>query len=94
MNRNERNRIAAEIRALLDARAPGKTICPSEIARRLDPTQASTAGWQAWMPSVRAVAGELSRAGEVIVTQRGRSVDARTARGPVRIGKPCDGDDG
>jgi uncharacterized protein DUF3253 len=68
------------IDALLDARAPGATICPSEAARAVDPE-----GWRDLMPQARAVAGRLAARGEVEVTQRGAVVDVATARGPVRI---------
>ena len=71
------------IDALLDARAPGATICPSEAARAVDP-----AGWRELMPAARAAAGRLAVAGEVEVTQRGEVVDIATARGPVRIRRP------
>ena len=68
------------IGALLDARTPGATICPSEAARAVDPE-----GWRDLVPQVRAVAGRLAARGEVEVTQRGEVVDVTTARGPVRI---------
>ncbi len=68
------------IDALLDARAPGATICPSEAARAVDP-----AGWRELMPEARAAAGRLAARGSVEVTQRGAVVDVATARGPVRI---------
>ena len=68
------------IGTLLDARAPGATICPSEAARAVDPE-----GWRDLMPQARAAAGRLAGRGEVEVTQRGEVVDVGTARGPVRI---------
>jgi hypothetical protein len=68
------------IDALLDARAPGVTICPSEAARAVDPD-----GWRALMPEARAAAGRLAARGAVEVTQRGAVVDVAAARGPVRI---------
>ncbi|SFQ02045.1 Protein of unknown function [Geodermatophilus dictyosporus] len=68
------------IAALLDVRAPGATICPSEAARAVDPE-----GWRALMPEARAAAGRLAAAGAVEVTQRGAVVDVATARGPVRV---------
>jgi hypothetical protein len=58
----------------------GKTVCPSEVARALDPE-----GFRALMPEVREVAARLASRGLVVVTQRGAEVDARTARGPIRI---------
>ncbi|NEM06784.1 DUF3253 domain-containing protein [Geodermatophilus normandii] len=68
------------IDALLDARASGATICPSEAARAVDPE-----GWRDLMPQARAAAGRLAERGEVEVTQRGAVVDLATARGPVRV---------
>ena len=71
--------------AILDAihaRGPGKTICPSEVARALAPD------WRALMPEVRKVAQDLAGQGRVTVTQKGQTVDALTARGPIRLGLP------
>jgi hypothetical protein len=67
--------------ALLAARDEGKTICPSEVARALDPK-----AFGKLMPSVRAVAAALSARGVIVVMQRGRPVDVTRARGPVRLG--------
>ena len=68
------------IGALLDARRPGATICPSEAARAVAPE-----GWRELMPEARAAAGRLAARGAVEVTQGGAVVDVATARGPVRI---------
>jgi Protein of unknown function (DUF3253) len=65
---------------LLDARAEGATICPSEAARRVDPD-----GWRDLMDPARAAAARLVEAGEVDVVQHGEVVDPATARGPIRI---------
>jgi hypothetical protein len=78
-------RIEATIFALLDARAPTATICPSDAARALG---ADEAAWRALMPEVRQVAAELVRAGRLRVTQQGDDVDALSAHGPVRLGRP------
>lgn len=69
-----------EILDLLDQRAPGATICPSEVARL-------RAGddWRAQMQPVRDAAARLVAAGDVDVTQAGEVVDLATARGPIRI---------
>ncbi|PWD49785.1 DUF3253 domain-containing protein [Serinibacter arcticus] len=78
---DRRRRIAATIRTLAAARAPGTT-CPSDAAR--------VVGGEAWrplMPTVRAVAEELAAAGEIVVTQGGEPVRAPW-RGPVRLGRP------
>ena len=68
---------------LLDARGAGKTICPSEAARRVDPQD-----WRPLMEPARRAAGRLVEAGEVEMTQRGQVVDPATVRGPVRLRRP------
>jgi hypothetical protein len=81
-----RDRIAGEILARTAARGADRTFCPSEVARAL------ADDWRPLMPDVRAVAAELADQGRVVVTQKGRPVDPRTARGPVRLGRPAGGD--
>lgn len=66
---------------LLAERGDGKTICPSEAARRLD-----AAGWRGRLLDVRAAISRLHEQGRVVVTQRGRPVDLATARGAIRVG--------
>lgn len=80
------NRIASTLRALLAARAPDATLCPSEVARALEPDSDT---WRALMPRVRAVAFDLARRGEAVITQRGRVVDPDSLPpGPLRIAHP------
>ncbi len=78
----ERFRIAAAILEHTAARGPGRTICPSEVARALADE------WRPLMPAVREVATELAEAGRIVVTQKGRRVDPRAVRGPVRLTRP------
>ena len=66
--------------ALLDERAPGKTICPSEVAR-----VAGGSDWRELMDAVRDAAWRLQAAGAVSVLQGGRPVSRARARGPIRI---------
>ncbi|MGA1051142.1 MAG: DUF3253 domain-containing protein [Ilumatobacteraceae bacterium] len=68
-----------EILELLDQRAAGATICPSEAARALG------GEWQDRMEATRAAARRLVAAGRVEITQGGRVVDPSTAKGPIRI---------
>jgi hypothetical protein len=68
------------IRNLLDRRARGATICPSEAARTVDPD-----GWQDLMEAARAAARRLVAAGDVEITQGGQVVDPSTCKGPIRI---------
>ena len=72
-------RLEAEIRGLLEARARGATICPSEAAR------AVADDWKPLMERARSAARRLVVAGEVEVLQGGRVVDPSTAKGPIRV---------
>lgn len=83
MDRDTRHDLDTVILDLLSARRDGATICPSDAARA-----AGGADWRPLMDHVRAAAGRLARNGRVVVTQRGRVVDAHDARGPIRIGLP------
>ena len=78
--------ISTTIDALLDDRGDGRTICPSEVARKL--------GGEAWrdlMQPVRDVAAARSDAGELEVTRGGEKVDPRDPGGPIRLGRPREG---
>lgn len=77
--------IADCILALCRERGADKTICPSEVARRLAP---GDAGWRALMPAVRAAAAVLTKDGRLVVLQRGVAVDPGAAQGPIRLGLP------
>lgn len=74
------------VELLLDRRASGATICPSEAARYV--AAASGDGgdeWRALMEPARAAARRLVANGRVVIVQRGRVVDPSTAKGPIRI---------
>lgn len=77
--RPEDRELERVILALLDERAAGATICPSEAARALGDD------WRDRMEPARSAARRLVAAGEVEITQRGRVVDPSTAKGPIRI---------
>jgi hypothetical protein len=66
--------------AILDLalqRGRGKSLCPSEVAKALEPED-----WRALMPEVRRVAVAMP---EIMTTQNGVEVDPATARGPIRL---------
>ena len=79
----ERSTAEAEraIRELLEQRGPGKTICPSDAARRLGGDES----FHELMPLVREVAGAMVRRGGLEVTQGGKVVDLDAARGAIRL---------
>jgi hypothetical protein len=76
--------IAERIEALLGARQEGSSICPSEVARSFSSQERL---WRALMPQIRRVADALAAQGRVHVTQRGQSVRAQDAKGPIRLHK-------
>lgn len=65
---------------LLNQRARGATICPSEAARQVRPDD-----WKEWMERARMAARRLVARDEVQILQGGRVVDGSTAKGPIRI---------
>lgn len=70
--------------ALVQARGPQKSICPSEVVRALL-DERDGEEWRSQMDGVRAMAHRLGEEGRIIVTQKGERVDIRTAKGPVRL---------
>ena len=70
--------------ALLAQRTEGKSICPSEVARALDPE-----GWRRLMPQVRATAVGLARAGRLEITRHGKPVDPSAFKGVYRLRLPA-----
>ena len=72
--------IDAAVMAVLDGRGEGVSICPSEVARAIDPTR-----WRERLDDVRAAAVRLSLAKRIVVTQAGFAVDPRVAQGAIRL---------
>ena len=58
------------------------SVCPSDVARAL------ADDWRPLMDDVREQAAALADDGRVRVTQGDETVDARTARGPIRLRRP------
>ena len=76
--------IERTILGLLEQRRDGATICPSEAARALGDD------WRPLMQPVRDAAAAMADAGRLEVTQSGRVVDPRSARGPIRLRLPSE----
>jgi hypothetical protein len=70
--------------ALLGARAPGATVCPSEVARALA-AAAGRADWRGEMPRVHAAIDTLVADGRVRLSWKGTALAVRD--GPYRIGR-------
>lgn len=78
--------LESAITALLEGRANGATMCPSEAARLVAREQdVDGDGWRDLMERARAAARRLVAAGEVEIVQRGQVVDPSTAKGAIRI---------
>lgn len=80
--------IERTILAILERRAAGATICPSEVARRV-----GDEGWRDLMDLTRAAARRLAVWGMVEITQGGRVIDEASAKGPIRIRLVRDAED-
>jgi hypothetical protein len=77
--------IAETILRLIASRDPGKTVCPSEVARELGGSQPEN--WSPLMQPVRRVAVRMTKAGEVAILRKGKPVaDPEDFRGIYRLG--------
>ena len=75
--------------ALVAARGPGKTICPSEVARAIGGPHPD--GWSPLMKPVRRIAVALLKQGRVAILRKGRPIDDPDEfRGIYRLGPPQD----
>ena len=77
--------LEAAILELLGERGAGKTICPSDAAKRVGGV-AARRDWEGLMQPAREAARRLVRAGKIVVMQNGRVVDAERAKGALRFG--------
>ena len=75
-----RGEFEALILSMLEQRATGASLCPSEVARAHAPED-----WKGMLETVRRAARRLVARGEVEILQQGQVVDPSTARGPIRI---------
>ncbi len=74
--------------ALLAARAPEATVCPSEVARALAGAMGGETvaqDWRSAMPAVHAAVDRMLAEGLVRLSWKGEALTARA--GPYRIGR-------
>jgi hypothetical protein len=69
----------AAILALVTARGPAKSICPSEAARALGED------WHAHMHAVRQAAIALARAGRIEILRKGKPISPDEIKGVIRL---------
>jgi len=72
--------LESAIMRLLADRGAGKTICPSEAARAVDPAK-----WEELMDRARAAARRLVTQGAIVITQKGTVVDPSQVKGAIRL---------
>jgi hypothetical protein len=75
---------------LLEAAGRGKSVSPTEAARALTPD----ADWHRLMPQVRRAAVRLARAGQIVITRKGKPVDPNDFKGVYRLALPGYGEAG
>ena len=68
---------------LVAERGPGKTICPSEVARSLGGDHPD--GWGPLMQPVRRAAVKLAVEGRMLILRKGQQVDPQDFRGIYRL---------
>lgn len=76
--------IEAMILALTAARGPGKSICPSDVARALHPASLDK-DWHPLLPAVRRAASLLALAGQIDILRKGQAVDPLGVKGVIRL---------
>lgn len=78
----------------LETRDHPKTLCPSEVARRLSAADLSTlsaASWRETMPLIRRIIAEMRESGQVEVLQKGQVLEGHLGeglegvKGPIRL---------
>ena len=72
--------IEAEILQRTTERGPGKSICPSEVARALAPEK-----WQPLMGPIRKAAAKLSAAGRIDILRKGKPIAPDAIHGVIRL---------
>lgn len=74
--------VETTILRLLDARGPGRTISPMDVATALIPG----AAWNRAMTPVRRAAIRLADGGRVVIYRKGKPADAHDFKGVYRLG--------
>jgi len=77
-------RLGEHILRLVEACAPGKTVCPSDAARAERGEE-----WRSVMKPVRRVAQKLARDGRIAIYRKGKPVDPEAMKGVIRLGRPA-----
>jgi hypothetical protein len=68
---------------LTSERGQNKTICPSEVARKLQGSDEKM--WRLLMKPIRQEAVDLAQSGQIVITRKGKPVDPHNFKGVYRI---------
>ena len=87
--KTDQDTLQAITREMLAEAGPGKSIAPTDIARRAggDPTE--TAKWRPLLRNVGRAAAMLQDSGELQALWKGKPVDLRDAKGVLRYTLPA-----
>ncbi|MEM9226963.1 MAG: DUF3253 domain-containing protein [Verrucomicrobiota bacterium] len=77
-------KIRRAIYGLARERGPDKSVCPSEVARKLSPMK-----WRALMPQVIGAAKRMASDREILITQKGQTVAPDVFKGAFRLKLPA-----
>ncbi|MEZ5924747.1 MAG: DUF3253 domain-containing protein [Hyphomicrobiaceae bacterium] len=72
------------ILALLAARGVGRSIDPSDVARRL---LGDAGPWRAELKRIRSLAGRLARDGRIVILRHGKPAGEGPVRGVIRLAR-------
>jgi Protein of unknown function (DUF3253) len=75
-----------EIARQIAAIGPGKSICPSDIARALGGSHPDQ--WSRLMIPVRRVAVEMAKSGQLLILRKGKVADPDDFKGVYRLAAP------
>jgi hypothetical protein len=86
--KTDQDTLQAIMRGMLDEVGPGKSIAPTEVAKRAggDPTR--TRQWRPLLRKVGLAAAMLQDSGELVALRKGKAVDIREAKGILRYASP------
>lgn len=87
--KTDQDTLQALTREMLAEVGPGKSIAPTDVARRAggDPTE--TAKWRPLLRNVGRAAAMLQESGELQALRKGKPVDIREAKGVLRYALPA-----
>lgn len=71
-----------KILELCGQRGPGKSICPSEVARALEDDEAA---WRRLLKPVRCEAARLASEGRIEILKKGKPIAPESVKGVIRL---------